>query len=163
MHFHTHFCLFLLIKPINSSHYPFLTTFRHRRHFNIFVCYSEIIKLVFLLIIHSINSFFNNNSYIVSIGWIVAFYVRNCACQNMAVSILVLQTFAIKSSSSSCSTYHKSFNHHISCSPCQISYSLKTKHRIINKERNHRHSIISVSTSRCIKRTHSSSFVDAFL
>ena len=70
----------------------------------------------------------------------------------MAVSILMLKTLTVKCGSPGCSAYKKSPCSHVPGSPNKIPHTLKSKHRVINVERNHFNAMVAIACAGCNKR-----------
>ena len=62
----------------------------------------------------------------------------------MTVPVLMLQSFTCQRGPSCCATQQKSPGAHIAGSPGQIPDALKTEHRVIDIERNHLHTMVTI-------------------
>ena len=74
-------------------------------------------------------------------GGVVGQAVRNRGRQNMAVSIFVLQAFAIQGGAASGTPEQEATRTHVTRRPSEIANALQTKHRVEDIKRNH-HSVV---------------------
>ena len=81
----------------------------------------------------------------------------------MAVTILVLQTFAVQCGAPCGTADKETACAHIARSPSQIAGTLEAEHRVIDIKRNHRHAVVGVRSCRSDPISHTTGFVNAFL
>src|SRR5690606_12275122 len=95
----------------------------------------DVVKAVFLIRIHTLQTVLNNDSQFIGVSGIIGAAIRNGIGQNMAVPILVLQTFTIQGGTTGSSTDQEAARLYIAGKPVQISNSLEAEHGVINVER----------------------------
>src|SRR5690606_24014151 len=72
-------------------------TFRHGRHGIVFVQGSDVVEDVLrLLTVHATQAILDDNRYFIGVGRVIGDAVQDGVRQDMAVTIFVLQTFAVK-------------------------------------------------------------------
>src|SRR5436190_4829923 len=97
---------------------------------------SDVVNPIFSLNKHIPDAFTKYHSYFISKSRIISFDVWICQCINMTLPIAMLQSFSGKRSSAGNTSNQKASGACICCCPCKIAYTLKTKHRVEEKDRN---------------------------
>ena len=95
---------------------------------------------------------------LVVIGWVVGPDQRKRDRVQVAMAVLMLQTFAVQSCAARCTAEQKAFGSHVTCGPDQIANALEPEHRVIDVERNHIDAVRRVGSSGCIKAGHGTGF-----
>ena len=96
-------------------------------------------------------------------GRVIADAVWDGACEDMAVTVLVLQSFAVQRGPACGAAQHKATGSAVACRPGQIADPLEAKHRVVDEEGDHRHAVVGVRRRRRNPVGHRTGFVDAFL
>ena len=123
-----------LIHPANDS---FLGTFGDCRHLVCLVVERDVVEQRFLLLEHSAKSIANDHGELVSKRGIVGHHVRHVGCNQMAVTVLVLQPFSGERGASGGGAQEKPACSCIRGSPDQIADTLKSKHGVEYEEGDH--------------------------
>src|SRR3989338_3515199 len=146
-----------LIKTLQDS---LLRAFRHRRHGIIFVVEGEVIENLFAFLVHPPESVPDDHGDFIGKGRVVREQGGNSTGQDVAVTVLMLQTFAVQGSPSGGAPEQKSLGFDVACRPDQIAYPLKTKHRVEDIKRDRIESEIGIGGPGSNKRTHRSRLRD---
>ena len=142
----------------------FLSTFRHCRHVVVFVQRSDVVVNVLLFFtIHTLQTVMHEDSNFVSVSRVVRDTVRDSQRLNMAVTIFVLQTFAVQGGTTGSTADQEATRLLVTSRPAQIADTLEAEHRVIDVERNHRQIVGAVRGRRCQPGTPSAQLVDPFL
>ena len=132
-------------------------------HGVVFIQQREVIKHVLLLFHHPLQTVLHDDRYFVRKGWVVADAIGDGARQNMAVTVFVLQTFAIQGGATRCAAQQETPRLHVTRCPGQVANALEAEHGVIHIERNH-DAVVGRVGSCCRNPTaHATGFVDAFL
>ena len=94
---------------------------------------------------------------------VVADAVWNSACHDVAVTVFMLQAFAIERGATRSTAQQEATRLHVTRSPCQITNALETKHRVIHIEGHHDAVVGAVAGGSSYPTAHATCFVDAFL
>ncbi len=81
----------------------------------------------------------------------------------MAVTILVLQTFASQGGASRGAANQETACLHVAGGPDEIPHTLETEHRVVDVERDHADAMVGVGRARGGERRHGAGLVDALL
>ncbi len=150
-------------EKIHTLEYPCFRALRHRRVCVVFVHHRDVIKHVLLLPVHAAQPVLHNHSKFISKSRVVGNTVGNGGSNQMAVSVLVLQTFAVERGAAGSAPEQEAARAGIACRPGEVADALETEHRIENVERNHRNAVRAVGGSGGDPRRHATSFADALL
>ena len=110
----------------------------------IFIHHSEVIEYVLLFLIHAAHTILNNHRQLISKSWIIGHTIRNGRRHQMAMAILMLQTFAIQCGAPGRAPQQKAASALVARRPHQIADTLKAKHGIVDIERHHRDTMVGV-------------------
>ena len=147
---------------VDSAQDAFAASGRHIRHRIVFVVQRDVVKEVFFFLIHAAQAILNDDSDFIHVGGIVSCAGGNGAGQNQAVSVLMLQAFAVQRGSASRPAKQEAFATRIRERPDGVANTLESEHRIVGKKRNHRHTIVRVGRACGGHGRHRSGFRDAF-
>ena len=121
-----------------------------------FIGDGQVIEDRFLFDIHPLDAILNNDGDLVGEGRIVGQQVRDRQREHVAVTVLVLQTFARERGASGRAADEKPAAAHVGRCPDQIADSLEAEHRVINEEGNRVDSVIRIGGTRRDERAHRS-------
>ena len=105
----------------------------------------------------------HDDSNFVSVSRVVRDTVRDSQRLNMAVTIFVLQTFAVQGGTTGSTADQEATRLLVASRPAQIADTLETEHRVIDVERDHRQIVGAVRGRRCQPGTTCAQLVDPFL
>ena len=105
----------------------------------------------------------NDHPHLVGKRGVVAHTVGNGVGQNLAVTVFVLQAFAVERGAARCAAQQKAARLHVARRPGQVANALEAKHRVINIERHHHPVVGAVAGGRCNPARHAARFVNALL
>ena len=126
-----------------------ITTIRHCWLNISFVVDGEIIENLFAFSVHATQAVLNDNSQLIAPGRIICTNCWDSRGHQLAVTVFVLQAFAVQSCSAGSSAAQEALAASISRTPDQVANSLETEHRIVNIERHHVHAEVGIGgTSR---------------
>src|SRR5450830_997844 len=97
----------------------------------------DVVEHVFLLSDHAAQTVMNNDSNFMGKCRIVRNAVRNRRCQYVAMTIFMLQAFAVQCRTTSSTAQQEATCAHVARCPCQIANTLQTEHRVVSVERDH--------------------------
>ena len=142
----------------------FLSTFRHCRHVVVFVQRSDVVVNVLLFFtVHTLQTVMHDDSNFVSVSRVVRDTVRDSQRLNVAVTIFVLQTFAVQGGTTGSTADQEATRLLVASRPAQIADTLEAEHRVIDVERDHRQIVGAVRGRRCQPGTTCAQLVDPFL
>ena len=142
----------------------FLSTFRHCRHVVVFVQRSDVVVNVLLFFtVHTLQTVMHDDSNFVSVSRVVRDTVRDSQRLNVAVTIFVLQTFAVQGGTTGSTADQEATRLLVASRPAQIANTLEAEHRVIDVERDHRQIVGAVRGRRCQPGTTCAQLVDPFL
>ena len=133
---------------VHSLEDAFLAARGHRFHLVIFVGDGEVIENALAVLIHAANAFLDENGDFIGEGWVVAEQIGDRRADDVRMSVLVLQAFAVEGGAAGGASHQEAAATHVAGSPRQIADPLKTEHRVINVERHHRLAKIGVRRPR---------------
>ena len=90
------FRTFGAVEAIHAADDAFGHAFRHRRHHVVFVVDAEVIENFFVLDVHAAHTVVDDGRQLVAVGRIIRLEIRDARCEELAVSIFVLQAFAVE-------------------------------------------------------------------
>src|SRR5882672_5165294 len=134
---------------------------RHGWHGVRLVHQGDVVKNVFAVFVHAANAILNDDGDFVGERGIVSEQIGNGQRENVAIAVLVLQTFAGKRGASGGATEEEASRPHIGSGPDEVGDALKAEHRIINEERNGVDAVGGVSGARGNERGHGAGFGDS--
>ena len=117
----------------------FLGAFRHGRHVVVFVQRSDVVVNVLLrFAVHTDQTIMHDDSHFIGVRRVVRDTVRDSQRLNVAVTIFVLQTFAVQGSTTGSPANQEAASLLIASRPAQIADTLEAEHRVVDVERDHR-------------------------
>ena len=137
-------------------------TFWHSRLNVVFVHGGDVVVNIFLFTVHTTQAILNDHCQLITVGWIIADAVRHGAGQNVAVAVLVLQTFTVQGGTTSGCTNHEAAGLNITSRPCQVTRTLEAEHGVVGVERNHRDVVVAVGGCSSNPGSMGTRFVDTF-
>ncbi len=105
----------------------------------------------------------HDDSNFVSVSRVVRDTVRDSQRLNVAVTIFVLQTFAVQGGTTGSTADQEATRLLVASRPAQIANTLEAEHRVIDVERDHRQIVGAVRGRRCQPGTTCAQLVDPFL
>ena len=132
-------------------------------HGVVFVQERDVEIHVFLTLDHALQAMVQDHADFVRIGRVVADAVRNGAGQDMAVTVFVLQAFAVEGGATGGAAQQESAGLHVARRPGQVADALETEHRVVHVKRHHDAVVGAVGGGRRDPAAHAAGFVDAFL
>ena len=88
---------------------------------------------------HALQALVDDYRDLVPEGWIVSHAIGNHGGHHVAVTVGMLQPFAVKRGAAGGAADQKTAAARVSGGPRQVAHALKAKHRIKNVKRDHRH------------------------
>ena len=129
----------------------------------VFIHHGDVIKDIFLLLIHAPHAVLNNHRQFVRKRRVVRNAVGNGCRHQMAVTVFVLQAFAVQGGAPRRAAEQESTRAHVARRPRQIADALKAEHGVENIKRHHHLAVVGVRRGRSNPRRHRAGFVDALL
>src|SRR5690554_45477 len=139
------------------------TVFRHGGLFVVLVLDGQVVEDVLILFEHLFHTVTDYHGHFVAIGRVVRLTVRNGVRQYVAVTVLVLQAFAVQGRPAGGTADQEAAGLHVARRPGQIANALEAEHGIEHVERNQREAVGAIGRSRGHPGGHGTGFVDAFL
>src|SRR5699024_6573379 len=128
----------------------FLSTFRIGWRGMVFVQRGDVVVNVLLfLTVHTLQTVMHDDSNFVRVSRVVRDTVRDSQRLNMAMTIFVLQTFAVQGGTTGSTANQEATRLLVASRPAQIADTLEAEHRVIDVERNHRQIVGAVRGRRC--------------
>ena len=113
-----------------------LRPFRHRRMGVILVQGRDVIKDIVLVDEHAVQASVDDHRDFIGVSRIVGYAVGDGGRQNVAVTVLMLQAFAIEGSATGGAPDQEPARPHVARSPGEIADALEAEHRIVDVEGN---------------------------
>lgn len=130
------FATFNSFEFVDTFTDTFLSTFRHCRHVVVFVQRSDVVVNVLLFFtVHTLQTVMHDDSNFVSVSRVVRDTVRDSQRLNVAVTIFVLQTFAVQGGTTGSTADQEATRLLVASRPAQIANTLEAEHRVIDVER----------------------------
>ena len=104
-----------------------------------------------------------NHDQLIGEGRIIGDAVGNGGSLQQAVAVLVLQTFPGQGGAPGCTSHEEAARLHITGSPDQVAYALKTEHGVVDVEGKHADAVVAVGSCRSNPLGDGARFVDALL
>src|SRR5437016_6129632 len=149
-----------LIGPLEN---PRLHPGRHGRLRVVLVHHRDVIEDVLLLDIHAAHAVVDDDGELVGERRVIRDTVRHRGGDQLAVPVLVLQTFAGQRRASGRAAQQEAARLNIPRGPDEIPDSLEAEHRVENVERHHVDAVIAVGRAGGHPRAQRAGLVDAFL
>ncbi len=142
----------------------FLGTCWHGRHVVVFVQRGDVVVNVLLfLTVHTLQTIMHDDSHFVSVSRVVRDTVRDSQRLNVAVTIFVLQTFAVQRSTTGSPADQEAASLLVASLPAQVADTLEPEHRVVDVERDHRQIVGAVRGRRSQPGCACAQLVDTFL
>src|SRR5207237_9195647 len=84
---------------------------------------------------HALEAVLKDHRNLVRERWIVSNQIGHGKRQDMAVAVLVLQSFAGECRPPGCATAQEATSTHVGRGPDQVADTLKPEHRVVNEKR----------------------------
>ena len=123
----------------------------------------DVVEDVFLLGVHPANTFADDDSELVGERGIVAEEVGDGAGNDLGMTVLVLETFAVEGGPTRRPTEKETATKHIPAVPDHIADPLKTENGVENVKRNGRDGVNGVGGTGGKERGHRAGLTDALL
>ena len=151
------------VQQIHAATNTFLGAFRHGAVHVVLVHQRQVVEDVLVVFIHALQAILQDHRHFVRVGGIVADAVRHRAGENMAVTVLVLQTFTIECGAPGGAAQQETACLAVTGGPPEIPGALEAEHGVVDKERNQGEIVDAVAGGRGDPGSHGAGFVDAFL
>ena len=127
-------------QRIDAAQYAFADHFRfwHWRLDVGFVLDGDVVEDALVFVVHPSNAFLHDHSDLVGIGRVVSDQVGDCGGEDMAVSVLMLESFTIEGRAPSCGADEEASGAGIAGGVCKVTEALQTEHGVEDEERDHR-------------------------
>ena len=129
----------------------------------VLVHHRQVVVDVLLLLHHAAQTVLHDDRELVLEGGIVSDAVRDGARHDVAVTILVLQPFAVQRRAAGSGADEEPARAHVSCRPGQIADALEPEHRIEEVDGDHLHAVGAVGRARRDPRGDGARLVDSLL
>src|SRR5690606_26409748 len=150
-------------QQVHAADDAVFNAFGHGRLGVGFVHHGDVVEDVFLLFHHPARAFTDDHRQLVGIGGIVGAAVGNGRGQDVAVTVLMLQAFAVERGATGGAADQEALGAAVASGPGQVANTLEAEHRIEDVERQHRLVIGAVGGGSSNPAGHGAGFVDAFL
>src|SRR5258707_847231 len=133
----------------------------HRRHSVVLVHQSDVVKNVFAVFVHAANAVLNDDGNFVGERGIVGEQIGHRQRQDVAIAVLVLQTFARKRGAASGAAEQEAACAHIGGGPDKISDALEAEHGVVDEKGNGVDAVRGVRRARGYEGGHGAGFGDS--
>src|SRR5438445_798246 len=137
-----------LAEPVHPLQDPCLRSLRHVRVCVVLVHHRQVVVDVLLLLDHPAQTVLHDDRELVLERGIVSDAVRDGARHDVAVTVLVLQPFAVQRRAAGSGRDEEPARAHVPRSPGQVADALEPEHRIKEVDGNHLHAVGAVRRSR---------------
>ncbi|RMP03941.1 hypothetical protein ALQ30_05663 [Pseudomonas syringae pv. persicae] len=127
------------------------------------VHHGQVVENVLLLFEHPAHAVLDDHCQLVTVSRVEGAAVRDGRRQNVAVTVFVLQAFAVQRGTAGGAADQETTGAAVASSPCQVADTLETEHRVEDVERNHRLVVAGIRSTGSDEGGHGARFVDAFL
>ena len=136
---------------------------RRIRHRVVLVVQRKVVKDVLLLGVHAPYSFADDNGQFKGEGRVVAHQVRYRVGNDLGVTVLVLQTFAVERRATGRAAEEESPAHHVTAGPDHVAHPLETENRVEDIKRNGGYAMNRVRRAGRHEGGHGPGFADPLL
>ena len=157
------FLRFAFRQQIHALENAFFRTGRHRRVCVVLVHHGDVIEHVFLFLIHPPHAVLDDHRDFIGEGRVVGDAIGNGRSEDVAVTVLMLQTFAVQRGAAGGATKQEAARAQVARRPGQVADALEAEHRIEDVERDHHLRVVGIRRCRRNPRRHRTGFIDAFL
>src|SRR5690554_2819696 len=151
------------LKLVHALDDAVFTVFRHGGLFVVLVLDGQVVVDVLVVFEHLLHTVTDHHGHFVAVGRVIGLTVRNGVRQYVAVTVLVLQAFAVQGGTASGTADQEAAGLHVARRPGQIANALEAEHGVEHVERNQREAVGTVRSRRGHPGGHGTRFVDAFL
>ena len=123
----------------------------------------DVVEAVLPLFEHTPHAVLNNDRQLIGISRVVAQAIGNSCRDQVAVTILMLESFAVQSRAASSRPNQKTSRLTVTRRPGQITNALETEHGVEDIKRHHREIRDAVGSGRCEPGGKRAGLVDALL
>ncbi|EBA08345.1 hypothetical protein SSE37_16073 [Sagittula stellata E-37] len=152
-----------LLHPVEALDDALFGAHRHFRVMIVLVHQGQVEVDVLLIHEHPLQAVLHDHRDFVRERRVVADAVRDGAGKDVAVAVLVLQTFAVQRSPPGGAAQHEAACAAVARRPGQVADPLEPEHRVVDVERDHRHAVVGIRRCRRDPVGHGPGLVDAFL
>ena len=136
---------------------------RQAWHRVVFVEQGDVIKHIVLLLNHALEAVVQDDTDFVGEGGVIRHAVGNGVGHDVAVTVFVLQAFAVERGAPRGAAQQEAARLHVARSPGQVANALEAEHRVVHIERHHDAVAGAVAGGGRDPAGHAAGFVDAFL
>jgi hypothetical protein len=112
---------------------------------------------------HAPQAVLDDHRDLVAVGRVVGHAVGNGRSDQVAVTVLVLQTLAVERGAPGCAADEEAARPGVARGPCQVPDPLEPEHRVEDVERDHRLAVVGVGRGGGDPRGHRARLADARL
>src|SRR5690554_1930647 len=154
---------FYRLELVHALDDAVFTVFRHCGLFVVLVLDGQVVEDVLVVFEHLLHTVTDHHGHFVAVGRVIGLTVRNGVRQYVAVTVLVLQAFAVQGGTAGSTADQEAAGLHVARRPGQIANALEAEHGVEHVERNQREAVGTVRSRRGHPGGHGTRFVDAFL
>src|SRR5690554_1669251 len=154
---------FYRLELVHALDDAVFTVFRHGGLFVVLVLDGQVVEDVLVVFEHLLHTVTDHHGHFVAVGRVIGLTVRNGVRQYVAVTVLVLQAFAVQGGTAGGTADQEAAGLHVARRPGQIANALEAEHGVEHVERNQREAVGTVRSRRGHPGGHGTRFVDAFL
>ena len=141
-------CVGRLPQQVHPAQNPLLRILRHRRMPVVLVHQGDVVEDVLLIDDHPAQPVLDDHSDLVAERRVVRAAVGYDREQQVAVPVLMLESFAVQRGTSCRAAEHESARALVGCGPHEIADPLVAEHRVVDVERHHLHVVGAVGSAR---------------
>ena len=142
----------------------FLCAFRHGRHGIVLVQGGDVVEDVLrLLTVHAAQAVLYDHRHFIGVGRVIGDAVRDGAGQDVAVTIFVLQTFAVEGGTTGGRAQQEATGLLVTGCPRHVADPLEAEHGVVDVERDHRAVVGAVRGRSSQPGGHGAQLVDTVL